>query len=293
MRRFSALPVLVLGLTVSMTGCIKTTRLVQKTQAPDKVQVASATELDKQISERDAAMKTLNATVQVTFSTGGSKEGKVTTYTSFKGFITVAKPHNLRVIMQLPVVGSTAGIMVSDGNTFRLTIPPYSKAYEGTNQVTKPSANTLENLRPSVFFDSLLIPGVGPDDLVELTESARIIPGEKHKPSIEEPDYDFNIMKVKSGNVLQRERVIHVSRIDLMPIQQDVYDDGGRIVTTTTYDNYKDFGGQKFPTLINIHRPLQELSLKVEISKLTFNETLDEDVFELKIPPGYKVQKLE
>src|ERR1700760_3225388 len=174
MRRFPALPVLVLGRSVGLSGCYKSTRLVQKTQAPDTVQVATATELDKQITDRDAAIKTLNATVQVTFSTGGSKEGKVTTYTSFKGFITVAKPHDLRVIMQLPVVGSTAGIMVSDGSTFRLVIPPFSKAYEGTNQVTKPSPNTLENLRPSVFLDSMLVQGLGKDDLIELTGSSRL-----------------------------------------------------------------------------------------------------------------------
>jgi outer membrane lipoprotein-sorting protein len=47
-----------------------------------------------------------------------------------------------------------------------------------------------------------------------------------------------------------------------------------------------------FPTLITIKRPVDLYSLKIEVTKLTVNETFDSDQFELKIPAGVTVQKM-
>jgi len=167
---------------------------------------------------------------------------------------------------------------------------------EGSNVVTKPSANGLENLRPPVFFDSLLVPGVGADEIVEMHESTRLIqPTDKHKPVIEEPDYDLTVMKktAKAG-LLQTERVIHISRVTMLPYQQDIYDDKGvQIVTSATYDKYQSFGAEELPMLINISRPLDQYSLKIEITKLTLNEKLEDDQFQLPIPEGVTVQKMQ
>ena len=294
MRRFPAVSLLSAAL-LSVTGCFSTTRLVQKTQAPDVYRSAPVEVLEKEISDRDAAIKTLTASVLITASTGGGKEGKVTEYTSFKGYIFVRKPRDLRVILQLPVLGSRALDMVSNGEHFTLLIPPKNRAIEGSNQVTNPSKNGLENLRPAVFFDSLLVPGVNSDEFVALTESTRVLQAAHRKQSaIEEPDYDLVVLKTKGGNVMRRLRTVHVSRVDMLPFQQDIYDEQGRVVTEVTYDKYQEVNGQQFPMLINIHRALDEYSLKVEITKLTLNDTLEDDQFEApKIPAGYAVQKME
>ena len=66
----------------------------------------------------------------------------------------------------------------------------------------------------------------------------------------------------------------------------------GQVVTKAVYDGYKDFGGTQFPTVIDISRPLEELSLKVQITKLTLNETLEDDQFDLKVPDGVTVKKM-
>ena len=294
MRRFPAVSLLSAAL-LSVTGCFSTTHIVQKTQAPDVYRSAPVEVLEKEISDRDAAIKTLTASVLITASTGGGKEGKVTEYTSFKGYIFVRKPRDLRVIMQLPVLGSRALDMVSNGEHFTLLIPPKNRAIEGNNQVTKPSKNGLENLRPAVFFDSLLVPGVNSDEFVALTESTRVLQAARRKQNaIEEPDYDLVVLKPKGSNIMQRLRMVHISRVDMLPFQQDIYDAEGRIVTEVTYDRYQQVNGQQFPMLINIHRPLDEYSLKVEITKLTLNDTLEDDQFEApKIPTGYSVQKME
>ena len=81
-------------------------------------------------------------------------------------------------------------------------------------------------------------------------------------------------MQVKSGNVLHRRRVIHINRVDMLPFQQDIYDDHDRVETVATYEDYKDYGDQKFPSTITIKRPLEEYSLKIVVTKLT-----------LRVPP--------
>ena len=110
---------LVVAMTGGLTGCFSTTRLVLKTQAPTVYQTASVEQVEQDVSERDAAVKTLKAQVLITATTGGSKEGKVKEYTSFTGYIFVQKPADLRVILQLPLIGSRALDMVSNGQSSR------------------------------------------------------------------------------------------------------------------------------------------------------------------------------
>jgi outer membrane lipoprotein-sorting protein len=296
MRNLRALSVLVMAMTAGLTGCLSPTRGGGKTQAPDTYRTEGVEQLEKDVSDRDAAVKTLNAQVQIIATTGGSKEGRVKEYTSFKGYIFVRKPADLRVILQLPLIGSRALDMVSNGDIFTLMRASSNGNVwvQGTDKVTKPSKNGLENLRPAVFLDSLLVPGVKPDEFVTLTESTRVLHEDPHhKSAIVEPDYDLNVLKAKSGNVLQMQRVVHISRVTMLPFQQDIYDDNGEIVTQATYEAYRNYGDQQFPTVITIRRPLDEYSLKINVTKLILNETFEADQFELTIPPGTAVQKMQ
>jgi len=297
MRNLRALSVLVMAMTGGLTGCFSTTRLVLKTQAPTVYQTATVEQVEQQIAERDAAIKTLYAQVLITATTGGGREGKVKQYTSFKGYIYVQKPVNLRVILQVPFLGSRALDMVSDGNTFTLMHATTNQGdvwVQGTNQVTKPSKNGLENLRPGVFLDSLLLPGVRAGEFVTMTETSRVLHEDMHhKTETVEPDYDLTVLHSIGGNILHLQRVIHINRVTMLPYQQDIYDDSGEIVTQATYDNYQTYGGQQFPAEITIRRPLDEYSLKIDVTKLTLNEAFEADRFELTIPPGTTVQKLQ
>ena len=86
--------------------------------------------------------------------------------------------------------------------------------------------------------------------------------------------------------------MIRINRVDMMPYEQDIYDEG-RPVTVATYADYKTYGAMTFPSVITIKRPQDEYSLKIEVTKLTLNETLDDIQFELKLPAGIPVQKME
>ena len=56
MSHFKVLPVGVLCCCVGLTGCFHTTRIVQKTQAPDVYRTASVQELERELSARAAAL---------------------------------------------------------------------------------------------------------------------------------------------------------------------------------------------------------------------------------------------
>ena len=86
---------------------------------------------------------------------------------------------------------------------------------------------------------------------------------------------------------------MHISRGDLLPYQQDIYDTAGRVVTRATYSGYQKYGEIEFPTVIVITRPLDEYSLTLTVTKIAFNETLADDQFELKIPDNIPVQHVK
>jgi outer membrane lipoprotein-sorting protein len=295
MKSSQTLSVIVLLFSAGLTGCYKTVRTVQLTQAPDVYRSASVETLEKLVSDRDTAVKTMNAHVLLTVTTGGGRTGKETVIGPFKGYIFVRKPRDLRIILQVPVLGSEGFDMVSDKDDFTLM---YKTTHgdvwrQGSNKVSKPSTNPLENLRPPMFFDSLLVAGVMPGEKVALPESTRLIqPDKRGKPAIEEPDYDLQIQKPKTEDVMEIERIVHINRINMLPFQQDIYDDQGRVVTEAAYDQYKEFNGQQFPTIISIKRPLEQLSVKIEVTGLELNGELADDQFQLEIPAGVTVQKM-
>jgi outer membrane lipoprotein-sorting protein len=290
-----ALAVLLLGLTPGLTGCLlNRTHKVPLTHAADVVLNGSLDLLLKQVDDRFDNIKTINATVEIAATTGGGRQGQVTEHPSFSGYIFMRKPEDMRVLLRVPILGSQALDMVSDGKNWKLWIPPQHRAMEGTSQVTKPSKNGLENLRPAVFFDSLLIRSITSDEVVSLTSDTRIIQNPKKKNDlIEEPDYDLGILAQPQGQTARTLRVIHISRLNLLPYQQDLYDDNGNIVTRAFYSNYQQNGDIPFPMKIRIERPLDQYTLTVTITKLTLNQKLDDDQFQLTIPANVPITKMQ
>jgi hypothetical protein len=164
----------------------------------------------------------------------------------------------------------------------------------GTSEVTKPSNNGLENLRPSVIFDSLLVHGLKPDEIVVMTQDTRVIENEKNKKDlIEEPDYDLEILARPTGQTAHTVRVIHISRANLLPYQQDIYGPDGTVVTRALYSNYQKFGDTPFPMKVEIRRPQDQYTLTVTITKLLMNQKLEDDQFELKIPDSIPIKNMD
>lgn len=243
-------------------------------------------ELLRQVSDRNAAIQTMTAFVDVVACTGGASKGEVRCYPPFSGYIIIGSPEHIRVILKVPVFSSQALDMVSDGNSFTLVIPPENCAITGSDAVTNSSAKGLYSLRPAVILDSLLIRGIGPDQDVAMTQGSRTLPDPKtRKDVILEPDYNLEFLSPPEDRVARALRVIHIGRIDLLPYQQDIYNAEGKVATQAFYSNYQKFGAINFPTTIRIERPLDELSLTITVNKKTgFNQKLLENQFKLDIP---------
>lgn len=288
-----AFAVILLGLIPALTGCLTRVRIVPKTRTADVVMNATLDQLLKQVEARFDAVQTITASVEITATTGGGRQGKETEYPSFSGYIFLRKPQDLRVLLRVPLLGSQALDMVSDGRQWKLWIPKRNLAMVGTSEITAPSKNGLENLRPAVFFDSLLVQGLGTDQIVSLTSDTRVVQGERNKKDlIEEPDYDLEILADPRGRTAHTVRVIHISRTNLLPYQQDIYGPDGTVVTRALYSNYQQFGDTPFPMKIEIRRPADQYSLSIAITKLTLNQPLEDDQFELKIPAGVPIKNM-
>jgi hypothetical protein len=259
---------------------------------------ASVAQLVNEVNDRYGAIHSLTATVDFQATTGGARQGKQTDITPFHGYILLRKPSMLRVLALLPVVRTHAFDLASDGKTFKLVIPPRSRAIVGSIKVTKPSANALENLRPDIFLDSMLVKSIEPERLVYLTSTSET--RRQGKKLVETPEYDLHIgeedpqatdgLKV---HVLKPTRVIRFSRLTLLPIGQDIYADDGGVETHVEYGPYKQFGTAHMPSSIVIQRPREAYQITISVQKVVVNQPLGDEQFALKIPSDYKVQTLQ
>ena len=275
------------------TGC-----LFRSHHVPQRVVLAanrSATlqDLVNFINTQAAQIKTINATVDIDTSVGGSIKGKVTDYQQIRGYILVRKPEMLRMIGLFPVVRNRAFDMVSDANGFKLSIPAKNRFIVGPPEVTHPSDNPLENLRPQVIYDALLLRPVDPqNEIAVLEQSAEIVNDAKTKQIEESPTYVVIIIhKGDKGWYLSRKIVF--SRADLLPHRQLIYDTQGNMVTEAKYEKYQTFNSNQFPTDIDIWRPKEEYSIGISVVKLVVNDPISDDQFALTQPPGSQLVRLD
>ena len=293
--RSAARALLLSILIVFLSGCLTRTRVVERRQVnTSNLLSATLAQLVERINADARKITTVNATVEIATSVGGAKKGKVTEYQQIKGYILEKDPATLRVIGLFPIVRNRAFDMVSDGKTFKLSIPPLNRFIEGpAGEPAQPSTNTLENLRPSVFFDSLLLHEIGPDETPVLEQGTEIIPDANNKKkSWEIPNYIVDVIR-HDGNSSYLQRRITFARTDLRPYRQMIYDRNGALATEATYHNFSDFSGISFPTEILINRPKEEYSIDLTIEKLDLNKPLTDDQFVLPQPPGAQVKVLQ
>jgi hypothetical protein len=280
-----------------LSGCLYHTHKVERTTLAGPPMDASVAQLVNGVNDRYTAINSLTATVDFQATTGGARQGKQTDITPFHGYILLRKPAMLRVLALLPVVRTHAFDLASDGKTFKLVIPPKSRAVVGSNTVTRPSTNGLENLRPDIFLDSVLVKSITPERLVYLTSTSEI--RRDGKKLVETPEYQLLIGEDVQEDphlqvrVIKPTRVIRFSRLTLLPIGQDIYGEDGGVETHVEYGPYRQFGTTHMPSSIVIQRPRESYQITISVQKVVVNQPLGDEQFALKIPSDYKVQTLQ
>ncbi len=278
----------------STTGCLFRSHRVESKRSPVPLKSATQQELVAKIAQLSASVRTMNATVDIDTTVGGEKKGKVIEYQQIRGYILAQKPSMLRMIGLLPIVRNRAFDMVSDGDRFKLSIPPRNRFVTGSNQLTKISDNPLENLRPQVIYEALLMPEIDPKtEIAVLEEGTQEVVDEKTHKSVTQPNYHVVVIRRGPQDSWHLYRKIYFSRADLQPYRQTIYDDKGAIATDATYSDLQDYGGVQFPSLVEIQRPQEEYSITLKMIKLTLNGPLSPEQFQLDTPPGAVVTELK
>jgi outer membrane lipoprotein-sorting protein len=284
---------LILLFAFALNGCLFHSRRVQRTSSNAPLKSATQQQLIDYVNNEAAKIKTMNMTVDIATSVGGEKKGKITDYKEIRGYVLLRKPSMLRLIGLMPIVRNRAFDMVSTGNDFKLYVPPTNKFYVGPKDVVYPSPNALENLRPQVFYDALMLHEIDPDNEIAVLESGtEVLVDPKSKHQVEQPDYILDIIR-KGQHGWYLSRKIQFNRVDLLPHQQQIFDANGNLVTDARYDNLKNHEGVMLPETINIWRPQEEYSITMTVQKLKLNDPISDQQFALEQPQGATVVRLD
>jgi outer membrane lipoprotein-sorting protein len=279
---------------VLLSGCLFTTRKLPVPRGPVTVQTATADKLVERVNQRWDSLQSLNVTVEIQASVMKTQQGVARDYTTIRGHILMRKPEMLRVLGQVPVLGTRAFDMASDGKTFTLLIPPKDMAYRGSNTVENKSAHGLENMRPSLFFDAMVVRGIASEDYFTLTADTDTVEDATKKHLLLIPEYILSVMRsIPGSHELRPMRVVHFHRDDLLPYQQDLYDEHNNLETQVIYGRYVDFGDHQYPSTVTIKRPMDDYQVVLTVDKVTENMPLSDDQFQIKIPEGTNIQQLK
>jgi hypothetical protein len=295
MRRSSPFWALTLLLAVlPATGCLFRTRPVEETYSKAPLRESSQSGLIDSINQQAEKIRSLQATVDIDTSAGGVKKGHVTDYKEIRGYVLARKPAMLHMIGLLPIVRTTAFDMVSNGDEFKLWIPPKNRFVVGRNDVQTHNADQpMESIRPQDIYDALLIRHIDPEHEIAVLEHSEEILHDAKGHRVLQEDYELIVIRKKGENEGMLSRKIVFSRTDLQPHRQYIYDDQGKLVTDARYAGYKDFDGINFPSRIEIKRPQEEYDITLNMLKLEINKPLRDDQFALEQPPGAEVVHLD
>jgi hypothetical protein len=199
----------------------------------------------------------------------------------------------LHMIGLLPIVRTTAFDMVSNGQEFKLWIPPRNRFVVGRNEVQSRNPNQpVENIRPQDIYEALLIQHIDPEHEIAVLENGFEILHDPKGLRVLQADYELVVIR-KIGEGWKLSRKIVFGRTDLEPHRQYIYDEDGNLITDARYADYKPYEGVDFPSRIEIYRPQEEYDIKLNILKLEINKPLRDDQFALEQPPGAEVVYLD
>jgi outer membrane lipoprotein-sorting protein len=285
---------LILSLIVFLafaSGCsVSQKKVVKPSEAPAPLLAATKEELISKFNQQAEAVHSLNASVSMKLSAGSAYSGVIENYHEVDGFILAAKPSSIRVIGQAPVVGKNIFDMVSDGQTFHIFIPSKGKFIVGPVDLKRPAKKPIENLRPQHLIDALLWNPIAPPEYALFEEAV-------------EPSGHFYILTVVQpasvdgetpgdSHSWEIERKIWFDRTNLSVVRFESYAQQGKLVSDTRYSAWESAGDPKYPREISIARPADDYELHITLKKVTLNEPIALDRFQLAQPPGTQLVDL-
>jgi outer membrane lipoprotein-sorting protein len=256
------------------------------------VKDATREELLEQYNSIARNTKSLNATVELKPTAGSKYSGVIDEYHEVKAFLLAARPAEIRVIGQAPVIGTTVFDMASDGEIFRVSIPSKNKFLVGPVAQERTSSKPIENLRPQHLLDALLWPEVRKEESVTLREYN------------DENSRYYVLTVLRGGYQVEVLREIWFDRADLLVSRLQTFGPKGLLLSDVHLANWEPIenaAGQSaapvaaalsFPRAIRIDRPHDDYKLDLQITKVSLNEAIPAERFKLEQPAGAELVRV-
>jgi len=251
--------------------------------APVSLMTATKPDLVANFNRQAEAVSSINASVTMTLTAGSAYTGVIKQYHQVSAFILAQKPSDIRVIGQVPVVGTNIFDMQSDGTTFHIFIPSESKFVVGPANLERPSSKPIENLRPQHLVAALFWQPIPPNVPVLFEEATDVSPQSYVLTVVRPPENAGDTGASASDWGIARK--IWFDRTNLKVSRIEIYDSAGKIEADDQYGSWAG-GADEYPRQILINRPENDYRLQIGIVKLTLNQEISADHFVLQQPAG-------
>lgn len=277
----------------SLTGCGASNRQQIKPGTVEPVQTANAADLRDSFNRQARAIRSVNARVELNPVAGSAYSGMIEDYRDVRGFILAQAPSHIRMIGQAPVISKTIFDMVSDGETFRISLPAKNKFITGPAHFERAAKKPIENLRPNHLTDAIFWSELPSHLLFEEFDAEPVsptVPGKRY--------YVLTELREQGSQIARK---VWIDRANLTVSRIQVFGPEGRVATDARYadwqppDENRGEGGAdlRYPRNIRVGRPLDDYSLEIRITRLTLNETISAERFDLPQPPGAELVRIE
>jgi outer membrane lipoprotein-sorting protein len=277
------------------SGCAVSHKTAAKpSPASGPLQTATKAQLIDLYNHWAEAVQSLNAAVTMKLTAGSAYSGVIEQYHEVNGFVLAARPANIRVIGQAPVISKNVFDMVSDGTTFSIYIPSKNKFIVGPANLERHAEKPIENLRPQHLTDAFFWPPI-PEHAPVLVEEASEGNGRYYVLTVVRSKSEAVATNGSDSGSIDWEiaRKIWFNRADLRVTRIENFGpDGGKIASDVTYGNWQPVGTLTYPWQIAITRPDDDYQLQIVIKKLTVNEPVGADRFVLAQPPGAELVRV-
>jgi hypothetical protein len=273
-----------------VSGCsVSHKTVVKPSQAPAALQTATKAQLLDKYNRQADSIRSVNLSVKMKLTGGSNYSGVIEQYHEVNGFMLAAKPANIRVIGQAPVVGKNIFDMVSNGEEFHVFIPSKNDFIVGPTNLERPSKKPIENLRPQHLVDALLWALVS-DRVPVLFEQANETQAGFYVLTVlrtaSPSSADASNSNQSPADEFEIAKKIWFNRADLNVSRIEIYAPGGVLSSDDRYSDWDAFGELHYSRQIDVTRPGDDYQLEISVIKATFNEPIAPDRFILPQPPG-------
>ena len=236
-----------------------------------------------------AGITALNISMDLIPTAGKAYSGVAQQYHEVSGFILARRPSQVRMIGQ--VLSKNIFDMTSDAETFHIFIPSKNKFMVGPATLERPAEKPIENIRPQHLLDALFWP--------EISSRATVVMEEDDEVAAR-----YYVLSVLApGTAPEIERNLWFDRSDLHLARIQIYASAGKLMSDIHLDTWQPAGpsagtptsgagGIEFPRHIVLQRPRDDYKLEIKIKKVTLNEPISDDRFQLQQPAGSELVKV-